>query len=236
MEIDDMWDDEEDFANHSKAVRERSTMIEQCECENDGWTEGMHDPECPNHQPPRITDVPERIWLCHGDISSELGNVKHSDCDEVTWCADQIDSSDVKYIRADTMPAEWNKDSSLQTWFPLAAEEMERLKSEVERLHEVLAAEQCKVLALQSCQENMQWRKGSPPHPWGEEYFIADTKHGPMVVRKLDKPHAYDFTTADHTYIKAGGIIQWMQFPDSEFKPAPLDGQSQPRPLSGEQS
>ena len=35
-------------------------------------------------------------------------------------------------------PADWNKDSSLETWFPLTAEELERIKSENARLTEAL--------------------------------------------------------------------------------------------------
>lgn len=64
------------------------------------------------------------------------------------------------------------------------------------------------------------WREGEPPHPWNKEWFIAITIYGDRVVlRALPEEYAYDYTTADGTYIKAEKIKKWMQFPDSEFKP-----------------
>jgi hypothetical protein len=36
--------------------------------------------------------------------------------------------------KLDAYPADWHTDSSLETWFPLTAEEMSRLKLENERL------------------------------------------------------------------------------------------------------
>lgn len=63
----------------------------------------------------------------------------------------------------------------------------------------------------------LQWRDGAPPKPWDEEWFIADTTFGRAVLRALPEEWAYDFTTADETYIKADKIKRWMQFPDSNF-------------------
>jgi hypothetical protein len=62
------------------------------------------------------------------------------------------------------------------------------------------------------------WTEGYPPKPWADEEFIAVTKHGRVVLRALPDDYAYDFATADDTYIKKENILKWMQFPDTEFK------------------
>lgn len=68
----------------------------------------------------------------------------------------------------------------------------------------------------------MEWIDGHPTKHWADEWFIAETTYGDRVVlRSLPEEWAYDFKTADDTYIKADRIKRWMQFPDSEFKPAP---------------
>jgi hypothetical protein len=61
------------------------------------------------------------------------------------------------------------------------------------------------------------WRDGAPPFPQDQEWFIAKTKHGRMVLRALPEEHSYDYTTADHTYIVRANIEKWAQFPDSEY-------------------
>jgi hypothetical protein len=71
-----------------------------------------------------------------------------------------------------------------------------------------------------------EWIDGVPPHPYDKEWFIAKTTYGDKVVlTALPEEYAYDFKTADDTYIKADKIKCWMQFPDSEYKqctaPAP---------------
>lgn len=75
---------------------------------------------------------------------------------------------------------------------------------------------------LQGCtpaaQEPAAWYDGEPPFPQNQEWFIAETVHGDRVVlRPLPEEYSYDYTTADGTYMKAGNIKRWMQFPDSEF-------------------
>lgn len=67
------------------------------------------------------------------------------------------------------------------------------------------------------------WVEG-PPHrilsKEEGEWFIAETTYGDRVVLKgLPEEYAYDFTTADSTYIKRELIKRWRQFPDSEYKP-----------------
>lgn len=70
----------------------------------------------------------------------------------------------------------------------------------------------------------LEWIDGHPTKPWANEWFIAETTYGRRVVlRALPDGWTYDFTTADDTLIKADRIKRWMQFPDSEFKPAPSD-------------
>lgn len=58
---------------------------------------------------PRVLNPPERIFLQYGQIDED---VEHDLCDEVTWCTDQIDESDVEYRlvkrrkrKADRQPA-----------------------------------------------------------------------------------------------------------------------------------
>lgn len=62
------------------------------------------------------------------------------------------------------------------------------------------------------------WHDGVPPKPWREEWFIAETTFNDRVVLKaLPEEFAYDFKTADETYIKKDKIKRWMQFPDSGY-------------------
>lgn len=64
------------------------------------------------------------------------------------------------------------------------------------------------------------WYEGAPPKPWSEGWFIAITSFGDRVVlRALPEEYAYDFKTADETYIKRDRIVRWMPFPDREFVP-----------------
>lgn len=66
--------------------------------------------------------------------------------------------------------------------------------------------------------EAVAWHRGEPPKPWCDEWFIAMTTYGDRVVlRSLPEDWAYDYKTADDTYIKADKIKAWMQFPDSQF-------------------
>lgn len=80
----------------------------------------------------------------------------------------------------------------------------------------------------------LTWYDGAPPFPQDQEWFIAETKHGDRaVLRALKTPttsheHAYDFTTADGTYMLRGIIARWMQFPNCEYIPPTT---SEPRPV-----
>lgn len=75
--------------------------------------------------------------------------------------------------------------------------------------------------------ETRDWHAGSPPSPWRDEWFIAETTGGDRVVlRSLPEDWAYDFITAGKTYIRADKIKRWMRFPDSEFvEPLPTPPQ-----------
>lgn len=67
---------------------------------------------------------------------------------------------------------------------------------------------------------SVQWFKGTPPHPHGDEWFIAKTKNREKVVlRSLGDGNSYDYETADGTYIVADHVVEWMQFPDSSYTP-----------------
>ena len=64
----------------------------------------------------------------------------------------------------------------------------------------------------------LEWRKGPPPKPWAEEWFIAETIYRDRVVlTALPEEYSYDFKTADETYMKAENVKRWMQFPDSGY-------------------
>lgn len=76
----------------------------------------------------------------------------------------------------------------------------------------------CEELAALRASSPVAWRDGTPPKPWCDEWFIAETTyHDRVVLRALSEEYTYDFKTADETYIKADKIKRWMQFPDSEF-------------------
>ena len=73
-------------------------------------------------------------------------------------------------------------------------------------------------LAAETEKEPLIWLDGSPPKPYGNEWFIAETTYGDRVVLKaLPDEYSYDYKTADETYIKADKIRRWMQFPDSGY-------------------
>ena len=64
------------------------------------------------------------------------------------------------------------------------------------------------------------WRDGQPDRVSGSEWFIAVDKYeARCVLKALPEDHSYDYTTADETYIKAGNVVKWMQFPVSHFLP-----------------
>lgn len=65
----------------------------------------------------------------------------------------------------------------------------------------------------------LMWIDGEPPKYLAKEWFIAETAFGRLVLRSLPDEYAYDYTTADGTYIKADKILRWMQFPDGDFIP-----------------
>jgi hypothetical protein len=72
------------------------------------------------------------------------------------------------------------------------------------------------------------WRDGVPEKPWSLEWFIAETTYGDRVcLVALPDEWAYDFKTADDTYIKRDKIKRWMQFPDSQSI-APTPPSSEP--------
>lgn len=77
--------------------------------------------------------------------------------------------------------------------------------------------------------EASPWHDGPPPFPWSEEWFIAITTYGDRIVLKaLPEEYTYDFKTADGTYLRKDLVACWMQFPDSEYKPAPVTPHSPP--------
>jgi hypothetical protein len=47
-----------------------------------------------------VTNVPARIYLNLGD-PYEMGEIQFQQLTDVTWCEDQIDDTDIEYVRAD---------------------------------------------------------------------------------------------------------------------------------------
>lgn len=73
------------------------------------------------------------------------------------------------------------------------------------------------------------WIDGSPPSPWGSEAFLAFTVHGDAVVLSpLPEDYAYDFQTADGTYIMRGNIKKWAQLSTSQFVVYDSQGDDKP--------
>lgn len=61
--------------------------------------EGMADADDDVCATPKVLNPPDAIWLNYGDIDEDC---THEECaDGVTWCAEEIDDSDVRYVRAD---------------------------------------------------------------------------------------------------------------------------------------
>jgi hypothetical protein len=65
------------------------------------------------------------------------------------------------------------------------------------------------------------WSSGPIPKYIAEEGFLAKVKTGASVDRvvlsALPKEYSYDYTTLDSTFYKAETIVEWAQFPDSEY-------------------
>lgn len=98
----------------------------------------------------------------------------------------------------------------------------------IESADRIIAAAQARVKELEAQLETSAqpvWYSGSPPFPQDQEWFIALTKYGDKVIlRALPEDYAYDYTTADHTYMKRENVIRWRQFPDCEYLPPALTG------------
>lgn len=64
------------------------------------------------------------------------------------------------------------------------------------------------------------WIDGSPPAPWDDEWFLASTIYGHKIALKpLPEEYAYDFTTADGTYMMRASIKMWAQLSTSQYVP-----------------
>lgn len=86
-------------------------------------------------------------------------------------------------------------------------------------------AEELEKTAVSACSAPVsamasKWHEGEPPFPQNQEWFIAEmTNKDRVVLMALSKEHSYDYQTADGTYLKAGTVKRWMQFPDCEYLP-----------------
>lgn len=64
------------------------------------------------------------------------------------------------------------------------------------------------------------WIDGSPPAPWDDEWFLAATISGNKIVLKpLPQEYAYDFATADGTYMMRASVRKWAQLSTSQYVP-----------------
>lgn len=64
------------------------------------------------------------------------------------------------------------------------------------------------------------WIDGSPPAPRDGEWFLASTIYGDKVALKpLPEENAFDFTTADGTYMMRASIKKWAQLSTSQYVP-----------------
>lgn len=90
------------------------SVSDQCEC---GQLEDspIHftDEEYEERQRPRIVNAPGRIWLQTG-CDNEVGEIEFAELstEDVTWCAEQIDNTDIEYVRADLAAATSSTDES----------------------------------------------------------------------------------------------------------------------------
>lgn len=74
---------------------------------------------------------------------------------------------------------------------------------------------------LEVVKQPMVWIEGQPPHPWDDEWFLAELINGERVVLKaLPNGGPFEYTTSDHTFYLGKLIKRWMQLPDSEYVPA----------------
>lgn len=49
----------------------------------------------------KITGAPDVIYLTYGDIDKDSDHYEILQDSEIGWCDDQIDETDIKYVRAD---------------------------------------------------------------------------------------------------------------------------------------
>lgn len=75
-----------------------------------------------------------------------------------------------------------------------------------------------------------EWRDGAPAKPWSEEWFLAQTTFGDVVVlRALPEEYTYDFKTADDTYIKRDRIKRWAHLASISEYAAPVASEADAR-------
>ncbi len=94
----------------------------------------------------RAQTVGLRWWHAHGqalrNAIAETMPSDHMPDDNslLAWPAKLLERAESAERKLSTLPADWSKDSSLETWFPFTAEQLKALKSEHERSNEIQAA------------------------------------------------------------------------------------------------
>jgi len=88
--------------------------------------------------------------------------------------------------RLDALPADWRKDSSLETWFPITAETLKQLKAERDALGEQLEHDRtlvadCVTAATKAVQMRDWLTEGRGPYEWNDdnwhkEFYAAATE------------------------------------------------------------
>ena len=73
---------------------------------------------------PTVTGSPDEIWLVYGDIERDATHAEVQFLGAVSWCGDQINDSDVRYVRADIADRLTADNENLRSVMIAAAEEI----------------------------------------------------------------------------------------------------------------
>ena len=133
-------------------------------------------------------------------------HAQNADLKLVSGTLDEVNDALIPYLR------EYASDHiSTITAVPHMLKKLAQANETIAKLREAATNEQDHIC---------EWVNGEPSNVYRSEWFIAETTYGDRVVlRELPEDWAYDYTTADGTYLAARKIKRWMQFPDSEFLP-----------------
>jgi hypothetical protein len=79
---------------------------------------------------PQVTGAPDEIYLCYGElIHDDTHQNLRTHEDDVTWCEDRQEPSDVRYIRAD-LAQDWRVEAA--KWLRARQDQPEWLAQAIE--------------------------------------------------------------------------------------------------------